>query len=66
MLVVAVVLIAGLTVALACGQLYLGARIMGYTFQVYVDKLRILGVAIVIAVSLGVSILSVSKVLGFF
>ena len=51
----AVALGAGLAVALAYGQIYLAAKIMGVTFKAFVAKLGAAGVAAVIGEAIGVS-----------
>ncbi|MFP7299921.1 hypothetical protein [Neobacillus niacini] len=54
-----------LTVAIAYGQIALGARIMGWTMKQFVRKLGAAGVATVVAGSLGVSYTATLAVVKF-
>lgn len=56
----------GLAVLLTYGQIYLTSRIMGCTFGDTATKLGIIGVMLVSAVSLGVSIFFVIKAGSYF
>ena len=56
---------AALAVAIAYGQIALGARIMGFAMKQYVKKLGAAGVATVIAGSLGVSYTATLAVVKF-
>ena len=54
---------AGLIVALSYGQIWLAAKIMKFTFAVAVQKLKIGGVATIVAANTGLSAVVVSDAL---